>query len=52
VGLAHHAYGDDLGARKYLEAFLAAGPEFEVAVEVRALLASLPGGEVPGNDQD
>jgi len=42
VGLAHHAYGDDTAARKYLEAFLASGPEFEVAVEVRALLASLP----------
>jgi Flp pilus assembly protein TadD len=42
VGLAHHANGDFAGARKYLEAFLAAGPEFEAGVEVRALLASLP----------
>jgi len=52
LGLAHHAYGDDVAAKKYLEAFLASGPEFEVAVEVRALLASFPSDEVPGNDQD
>jgi Flp pilus assembly protein TadD len=42
VGLAYHARGDGAAARKYLEAFLEAGPEFEVALEVRALLASLP----------
>ncbi len=41
VGLAYHAAGEPVSARKYLEAFLAASPEFEVAVEVRALLASL-----------
>jgi Flp pilus assembly protein TadD len=43
VGLAYRAAGDFAAARKYLEAFLAAGPEFEVGVEVRALLASFPG---------
>jgi Flp pilus assembly protein TadD len=52
VGLAHHAYGDDAAARKYLEAYLQSGPEFEVAVEVRALLASLPGGEAPDVGDD
>jgi Flp pilus assembly protein TadD len=52
IGLAHHAYGDDVAAKKYLEAFLAAGPEFEVAVEVRALLASLPSDDAPAPDQD
>jgi Flp pilus assembly protein TadD len=52
IGLAHHAYGDDVAAKKYLEAFLAAGAEFEVAVEVRALLASFPSDEVAGSDQD
>jgi Flp pilus assembly protein TadD len=52
VGLAHNAYGDDAAARKYLEAFLESGPEFEVAVEVRALLASLPGGAPPPEDAD
>jgi len=51
VGLAYHAYGDDVAARRYLEAFLQAGAEFEVAVEVRALLASLPGGE-PAPESD
>ena len=41
VGLAYHARGDDAAARKYLEAFLETGPEFEVATEVRAMLGSL-----------
>jgi Flp pilus assembly protein TadD len=41
VGLAYHARGDLASARKYLEAFLETGPEFEVASEVRALLGSL-----------
>jgi len=41
VGLAYHARGDEAAARKYLEAFLASGPEFEVALEVRALLDAM-----------
>ena len=41
VGLAYHAAGDTTAARKYLEAFLATSPEFEVAVEVRALLGTM-----------
>jgi Flp pilus assembly protein TadD len=41
VGLAHMARGDDAAARRYLEAFLDTKPEFEVAVEVRAMLGSL-----------
>jgi Flp pilus assembly protein TadD len=41
VGLAYHARGDEAAARKYLEAFLAAGPEFEVALEVRAILEAM-----------
>jgi Flp pilus assembly protein TadD len=40
VGLAHHARGDKAAARKYLEAYLATGPEVEVAAEVRELLES------------
>ena len=40
VGLAYHARGDDAAARKYLEAYLATHPEFEVEVETRALLGS------------
>ena len=41
VGLAYVERGDDVAARKYLEAFLATKPELEVAVEVRAVLARL-----------
>jgi Flp pilus assembly protein TadD len=41
VGLVYHALGDRIAARKYLEAFLAAGAEFEVSLEVRALLESM-----------
>ncbi|HEY8038603.1 MAG TPA: tetratricopeptide repeat protein [Polyangiaceae bacterium] len=55
VGLAYHARGDDAAARKYLEAFLATNPEFEVGVETRALLEGLGGGaaEMPhGDDED
>ena len=47
MGLAYLARGDDAAARRYLEAFLATKPEFEVATEVRATLASLGGGESP-----
>jgi tetratricopeptide (TPR) repeat protein len=49
LGLAYHARGDWVAARKYLEAFLQAGPEFEVALEVRALLGSMsdPGENEP-----
>jgi len=41
AGLAYLERGDTKAARKYLEAFLAARPEFEVATEVRAILAQL-----------
>jgi len=41
IGLVHHARGEQVPARKYLEAFLATGPELEVALETRALLATL-----------
>jgi cytochrome c-type biogenesis protein CcmH/NrfG len=44
VGLAYHAAGEEVPARKYLEAFLATSPEFEVALEVQALLAELSAG--------
>ncbi|MCL2449393.1 MAG: tetratricopeptide repeat protein [Polyangiaceae bacterium] len=52
IALAHHARGDDAAARKYLEAFLETNPEFEVAVEARALLASLGGGARDEDDVD
>jgi Flp pilus assembly protein TadD len=44
VGLAHLARGDRAAARRYLTAFLAARPEFEAQVEVRAILDSLADG--------
>jgi tetratricopeptide (TPR) repeat protein len=52
VGLAYHARGDEPAARKYLEAFLATNPEFEVAVETRALLGSMAGGTPRAPDDD
>jgi hypothetical protein len=50
LALAHHARGDETAARRYLEAFLETQPEFEVAVEARALLASLGGGSPAATD--
>ena len=50
VGLAYHARGDDEAARRYLEAYLATGPELEVAVETKALLDTIPGGEQPPDE--
>jgi tetratricopeptide (TPR) repeat protein len=47
AGLAHAARGDNQAARKYLNAFLASNPEFEVATEVRAILETLDQPEAP-----
>ncbi|MGH7294869.1 MAG: tetratricopeptide repeat protein [Polyangiaceae bacterium] len=52
VGLAYHARGEDKAARKYLEAYLATNPEFEVGVETKALLESIPGGKKPEREED
>ena len=52
LALAYHARGENSAARKYLEAFLDTNPEFEVAVETRALLASLGGGPQPVAEDD
>jgi Flp pilus assembly protein TadD len=52
VGLAYHARGENAPARKYLEAFLATHPEFEVDVETRALLETIPGGNKPAKDAE
>lgn len=41
VGLAYYARGDVAAAKKYLEAFLEKNPEFEVASEVRGMLAAM-----------
>ncbi len=43
VALGYHARGDEAAAIKYLDAFLATNPELEVALETRAIVASLRG---------
>jgi tetratricopeptide (TPR) repeat protein len=52
IGLAYHARGDAKAARKYLEAFLATNPEFEVAVETRGLLEQMEGATKDAPDDD
>jgi tetratricopeptide (TPR) repeat protein len=52
IGLVYLARGDKAAARKYLEAFLGAKPEFETSVEVRELLAGLDLGVVPKIQDD
>lgn len=47
IGLVYLGRGDTVAARKYLEAFLAANPEFEVATQVREMLAGIGLGVVP-----
>ncbi|MBX3190280.1 MAG: tetratricopeptide repeat protein [Labilithrix sp.] len=41
VGLAYAARGDDVAARRYLEAFLRAQPELETRLEVEAILGAM-----------
>ncbi len=40
VGLVYYARGDLVAARRYLDAFLATNPEYEVGHEVKMLLAT------------
>jgi tetratricopeptide (TPR) repeat protein len=47
VGLAYRARGDDASAVKYLEAFLETGPDFEVALETRAMLGAIAAEQKP-----
>jgi Flp pilus assembly protein TadD len=51
LGLAHQARGDTVAARRAFEAFLGTNPEFEVAVEVKGMLAEMPGGK-PAREPD
>jgi Flp pilus assembly protein TadD len=51
LGLAHHARGEETASVRYLEAFLASGPELEMALQARELLAKM-GVAPPGNDVD
>lgn len=47
LGLAYRTRGDDAAARRAFEAFLTTNPEFEVATEVRGMLAEMPGAKSP-----
>ncbi len=51
VGLAYLARGDNVAARRYLEAFLRANPELETRIEVEGLLAAMEG-PGPANDEN
>jgi len=52
LGLAQAAMGDRRGAISTLQTFLESGPELEIAIEARAVLERLTGGEKPSNDDD
>ena len=53
LGLAYHARGDDAAARKYLEAFLATNPEFEVGRRgPRHCSPTMPGRSPPARDDN
>jgi cytochrome c-type biogenesis protein CcmH/NrfG len=41
VGMAYFARGDEVAARRYLEAFLGAKPELEIKLEVEAILGAM-----------
>lgn len=43
VGLAYLARGDNVAARRHLEAFLRSNPELETRIEVEGLLQSMDG---------
>jgi tetratricopeptide (TPR) repeat protein len=44
VGLAYLTRGDNISARRYLEAFLGAHPEVETRIEVEGILQVMDGG--------
>jgi tetratricopeptide (TPR) repeat protein len=48
VGMAYFTRGDREAARRYLTAFLESHPEFEVATEVRGILAAMDQSDVSG----
>mgnify|MGYP001081300882 FL=1 len=51
LGLAYLARGDNVAARRHLEAFLRANPELETRIEVEGLLAAMEG-PGPANDEN
>ena len=52
LGLAYLARGENVAARRHLEAFLRSNPEFETRVEVEGLLASIGVPLPPQQDED
>jgi tetratricopeptide (TPR) repeat protein len=53
LGLAYLARGDDVAARRHLEAFLRSGPELETRIEVEGLLQAMsPGSPAGSSDED
>jgi Flp pilus assembly protein TadD len=53
LGLAYLSRGDNVAARRHLEAFLRAKPELETRLEVEGILAALdPTGPTPRDDDD
>jgi Tfp pilus assembly protein PilF len=52
LGLAYLARGDNVAARRHLEAFLRANPELETRIEVEGLLQSMGGGPGPAKDEN
>ncbi len=52
LGLAYLARGDNVAARRHLEAFLRARPELETRLEVEGILAAMDvPGDAPGSDE-
>lgn len=49
LGLAYLARGDNVAARRHLEAFLRSNPELETRIEVEGLLQAM---DVPGKPND
>lgn len=52
LGLAYLARGDNVSARRHLEAFLRSNPEFEARLEVEGLLAAMDGPAPPPSDDN
>lgn len=51
VGLAYLARGDNVAARRYLEAFLRSNPELETRIEVEGLLQAMELPQPPRGDE-
>lgn len=52
IGTSHFALGDNAAASRYLEKFLATGPELEVATEVQGMLQVVRGQVLSANGEE